>query len=87
LVGVDENVSVGVGVLEGVKVSVFVGVAPSSFKIVPVAVPRAIAAWVGLERTTVKVSFCSGLVSPTTNTVIVPKVSPAKMVSVPWCSW
>ena len=39
-----ENVNVRVGVSEGVNEGVFVGVGPSSFNIVPVAVPRAIVA-------------------------------------------
>ncbi len=86
-VAVGENVNVLVGVSEGVNVAVFVGVAPSSFKMVPVAVPRAIVACTGFDRTTVNVSFCSGVVSPAIFTLIIPKVFPAKMVSVPDAAW
>ena len=46
--------------------------------LVPVAVPRAIVALVGFERTTVKVSFCSDLVSPMTGTLIVPVVTSSR---------
>ncbi len=55
----------------------------SSLVTVPVAVPVAMVALVGAERTTVKVSLPSAVVSPVTGTVIVREVVPAVKVSVP----
>ena len=55
----------------------------SSFVIVPVALPSAIVAPTGAERTTWKVSFCSTTVSPTTDTLIVCAVVAPLNVRVP----
>jgi hypothetical protein len=53
---------------------------------VPVALAWAIVAPDGVDSATVRVSFASTVVSPTTGTTIVLEASPAAKVSVPDCA-
>ena len=62
------------------------GGAVSSLMIVPLPVPSAMVAPVGLASVTVKLSLASTVASPIAATVIVFCVSPAAKVSVPDCA-